>query len=243
MIIFIVPYRDREQQKQFFDKQMHTEVMKTFKVDEDYRILYIHQCDKRMFNRGAMKNIGFVVVKELYPDTYKSITLVFNDVDIMPYTSDFLDYKTVPGIVKHFYGYRHTLGGIVSTNAADFESINGFPNYWTWGFEDNMFLNRVNNQELIVDRDSFYPIYDKNILLLIHDFHRQLSPNEMNLHQKQRLVDGIKDIKNLQYDIQNNSSVDVLVTSFDTKYKEPDDVRMQDSRKTIPNTMRFTMKH
>jgi hypothetical protein len=243
MIIFVVPYRDREQQKQFFDKQMHTEVMKTFTVDVDYRILYIHQCDERMFNRGAMKNIGFLVVKELYPDTYKSITLVFNDVDVMPYTSEFLDYDTSQGVVKHFYGYKHTLGGIVSIKAGDFESVNGFPNYWAWGFEDNLFLNRVNSRELTVDRSSFYPIYDKNILLLIHDFHRQLSPNEMILNKTHKLADGITDIKNLKYDIQSGRSVNVLVTSFETKFKEPDDVRMQDSRKTIPNTMRFTMKH
>ena len=60
-IIFIVPYRDREQQYHFFSSHMRM-------ILEDvpnYRILYIHQTDKRQFNRGAMKNIGFLVVKDL----------------------------------------------------------------------------------------------------------------------------------------------------------------------------------
>lgn len=65
----------------------------------------------------------------------------------------------------------------------------------------------------------------------------------MILNKTHKLADGITDIKNLKYDIQSGRSVNVLVTSFETKFKEPDDVRMQDSRKTIPNTMRFTMKH
>ena len=90
MIIFIVPYRDRENQKDFFYRHMTKHVLKEMKEGKDYKILFIHQNDKRPFNRGGMKNIGFLVVKKLYPKEWKEITLVFNDIDTMPFKENYL---------------------------------------------------------------------------------------------------------------------------------------------------------
>ena len=150
-IIFIVPYRNREQHQLFFSKQMKY----VLEDISNYKILYIHQKDKREFNRGAMKNIGLLVIKDLYPNDYKNINLVFNDVDTMPFTKNFLNYFTKPNIVKHFYGFRNTLGGIVSIMANDFENINGFPNFWSWGYEDNELQNRVLHHKITIDRSQF----------------------------------------------------------------------------------------
>ena len=47
------------------------------------------------FNRGATKNIGFLAMK--YPDTYKQITFVFNDVDTIPNKKNLFNYKTRKG--------------------------------------------------------------------------------------------------------------------------------------------------
>ena len=146
-IIFVVPYRDRQQQYLFFHKQMTKEILVDYPPGS-YKIWYIHQCDNRDFNRGAMKNIGFLVAKQQYPNDYKNITLVFNDVDTMPFSRNFIHYETSPGIVKHFYGYDFALGGIVSMNAYDFERINGYPNLWGWGFEDNCLQVRVKKTDL-----------------------------------------------------------------------------------------------
>jgi len=71
-IVFIVPYREREQQLLFFQRQMQY-------ILEDYdenqcKVIIAHQNDKRSFNCGAMKNIGFLIVKQLYPNTYQDIT-------------------------------------------------------------------------------------------------------------------------------------------------------------------------
>ena len=107
-IIFIIPYRDREQHKHFFMRQMKY-VLEDIKK-EDYEIYFAHQCDSRDFNRGGMKNIGFIAMREKYPNDYNKITFVFNDVDTMPYTKNFLDYDTTHGNVKHFYGFNYTLG-------------------------------------------------------------------------------------------------------------------------------------
>ena len=160
-VIFIVPYRDRQQQYEFFARQMAHVLEGT-----SYRILYIHQKDTRSFNRGALKNIGFITVKNLYPETYRNITLVFNDIDTMPYVKGFLNYETVPGLVKHFYGFTFALGGIASMTAGDFERVNGFPNLWAWGYEDNALNQRVIKNGIRIDRTQFYPILDKNILHL-----------------------------------------------------------------------------
>jgi hypothetical protein len=162
-LIFVVPYRDRWEQYQFFDDHMRTRVLAGYRPEE-YLILYAHQTDDRSFNRGAMKNIGFLAGKEMFPEHYKNITFVFNDIDTMPYVKNFLNYETWPGNVKHFYGYKFALGGIVSICGGDFEKVNGYPNLFSWSSEDNTLQLRVLEAGLKIDRSQFYPIMDKHIL-------------------------------------------------------------------------------
>jgi hypothetical protein len=150
--IFIIPYRDREQHLHFFNRQMKYVLEDIPK--EDYEIYFLHQCDVRKFNRGAMKNIGFLAIRDKYPNDYKNITLVFNDIDTMPFEKNVLNYKTVPGVIKHFYGYKFALGGIVSITGDDFEKMNGFPNFWAWGYEDNSLQNRATRLNFIIDRSQ-----------------------------------------------------------------------------------------
>jgi hypothetical protein len=149
--VFIIPYRDRETMMQTFLSHMPI-VLEGL----SYKFLFVHQCDNRMFNRGALKNIGFLFVKKSYPDNYRDITLVFNDIDCLPRHKGLLNYSVRAGEVKHFYGYTYTLGGIVSINAGDFERIGGFPNFWGWGYEDNMLQKRVLSAGITINRNQFY---------------------------------------------------------------------------------------
>ena len=211
-LIFIVPYRDREQQQKFFSQQMKV-VLEDMKPEE-YKIYYIHQTDKREFNRGAMKNIGFLVVKQKYPDGYKNITLVFNDVDTMPYTKNFLNYETTNGVVKHFYGFTYALGGIVSIKAGDFEKVGGFPNFWAWGYEDNLINKRALSNNLTIDRTQFYNVMDKNIFQMKDGLSRLVNRGEFDRYLSET-SEGWHSIQSLEYNINEETGF-VNVTNFYT---------------------------
>ena len=220
-IVFVIPYRDREQHLAFFKNHMLTNILNNT-PKESYQLLIVHQNDSRSFNRGAMKNIGFLHIKQKYPNDYDKITLVFNDVDTMPYTN-ILNYETTRGIVKHFYGYTFALGGIFSINAKDFEETGGFPNFWAWGYEDNAMNQRVLDKNLTIDRSTFFPIMDKNILQLKDGVTRLVNRSEYDSF-KQNHMDRLTDIYNIQMSEGEDGFLNV--NAFDTVVvkKTPDTV-------------------
>ena len=57
-IIFIVPYRHRRQHRKFFTNYIEI-IMEDYPRDS-WEYYFSHQVDDRPFNRGAMKNIGFI---------------------------------------------------------------------------------------------------------------------------------------------------------------------------------------
>ena len=200
-MIFIVPYRDRKEHKNFFTiymKHIMEDIPKT-----DYEIYFAEQKDTRPFNRGGMKNIGFIAMKYKYPNDYKNITFVFNDVDTLPYTKNILHYETTPGVVKHFYGFKFTLGGIFSIRGADFEKINGFPNFWSWGGEDNYMLKRVELAGLYLDRSNFFNILDRNILQMCDGVKKIICRKEAAYVVNLNCNDGLITIRNLNFEIKD----------------------------------------
>jgi len=217
-VIVIVPYRDREEHKSLF-----IEHMPHILSDKKYEIIFVHQCDTRPFNRGAMKNIGLLYLKQNYPDCYKNITIVFNDIDNMPKFKNQFDYDTTSGIIKHYYGFKYTLGGIFAINAGDFEKINGFANIWTWGLEDNILLKRsiksgieiMRDKMIVVDREK-----PDNIILLDHGNIRYVSDYIANKYKYDNGFDGIQSLNNVTFDVVDididKNIKEVRVNSFDT---------------------------
>ena len=203
--VFIVPYRNRPQHKYFFSKYMSF----ILENKDDYEILFSHHWDARTFNRGATKNIGFIAVKNKYPNNYKDITLVFNDVDTIPFTNIF-DYETTNGVVKHYYGYKYALGGIVVIKAGDFEKINGYPCYWGWGMEDNALQKRCERYNIRIDRSTFYNIGSPQILQLFDGISRIISKKDPWRMEHDNGQDGLRTITKLSY-------------SMDTKSQNPND--------------------
>ena len=199
-IVIIVPYRDRKTQKFFFCKHMQYIL-----EDYNYEIYFSHQYDSRPFNRGAIKNIGFLAIKEKYPEHYLSMTFVFHDIDTLPFDK-ILDYKTNPGVVKHFYGFEHSLGGIFSITGEDFELSLGFPNLWGWGQEDTIIYNRCLQQDLHISREQFYKIGSPEILHLFDGIQRIINPEELQIIGKNIENVNLSSLHNIQYSIDQEST-------------------------------------
>jgi len=233
-LVFIIPYRDRQDQRVFYLRQMSF-VLEDY-PKEDYCIRFIHQNDNRGFNRGAMKNLGFIWVKNTFPDDYQNITIIFNDIDIMPLNKGLLNYETKPGIVKHFYGFNYALGGLVSFNALDFEKINGFPNYWGWGYEDNYIETQALKNNLKIDRSEFYPIFDKRFILLHDTTSRSINKTDFKRYVFD-VNEGIDSIKNISYDIDEENHY-IHINHFDTYFPENKSTLYQYNLKDQTNPFR-----
>ena len=211
--IFIVPYRNREPHKMVFNL-----VMKEILGNSNYQIIYIHQKDKRPFNRGAIKNIGFLYVKTQFPLHWKKITLIFHDIDCLSYKKNQFSYDTTPGTVNHLFGFKHTLGGIFAIKGEDFEKTSGFPNIWTWGLEDNILWERAKASNLNVNYDEFLHAQNdtEKIISLWHGWNRLLNP-DVGLSKNYYYRDSVWSIKNLRYyeeDIESKIKM-VHVVNFD----------------------------
>ena len=228
-IIFIVPYRDREPQLNHYKHYMKY-ILEDIPKD-DYKIYFIYQNDSKPFNRGAIKNIGFIAIKNKYPLDYKDITLIFNDIDTMPAFKNQLNYSTKSGTIKHFYGYKNTLGGIISITGNDFEFINGFLNFWGWGLEDNSLYDRVLYYNINIDRSNFYNYDDIRII--------NLKDNNNKIYSKQQIwrasinnKTGINTIKNLTYRFREDM---IIVNNFETEVNPSNDNYYKDIAKSISN--------
>jgi hypothetical protein len=216
-IVFIVPYRDRQPHRFAF-----TSIMKTIVEDMNCKIIFAHQKDRRPFNRGAMKNAGFIYIKNTYPEHYKNITFVFHDIDVMPWYKGQFSYQTRMGIVNHFYGFKRGLGGIFAIKGKDFEDVNGFPNYWSWGLEDNVLKWRVNTLIKKFNYTEFvnHTEDNKNIIALNHGWQRKIN-DKLEFRARYRMdkmIEGIKTLSKVNYipiDI-DNIFIELNVNNFET---------------------------
>lgn len=171
----------------------------------DYEVYFSHQCDERSFNRGAVKNIGFLAIKDKYPNEYKDMTFIFNDLDTIPFNRIF-EYETIPGVVKHYYGFEHSLGGIVVIKGGDFELVNGYPNFWSWGFEDSCLQKRCLRANFKIDRSHFYKIGSPEILQLFDGVDRIINKKDPHKIHTDIGQIGLKTIHKLQYTIDRTST-------------------------------------
>jgi hypothetical protein len=140
-----------------------------------YRVLIIEQEGGLPVNRGALKNIGFLLGCE------DSDYTAFHDVDYLPIWADYSYVEDPTPIV--WYGAEtrpiaanrsnmitiHNLdlyfGGVVLVPNAQFRCVNGFATtYWGWGYEDEDLRNRFGRARITLGRrkGTFSPLLHDN---------------------------------------------------------------------------------
>lgn len=160
MVVVVVPHRNRT-------SQLARLVPCLAALGSVDRVIVVEPVDDgRPFNRGWVKNVGFLLANANDTDT-----VYFHDVDLLPQMY-FLSYPaTVRGKVQHLYGHPHCLGGIVGMQAFDFSRVQGFVNdREEWGGEDRYLRQACEFRGLIVPKAPFCPrFYNDNYISEMDD--------------------------------------------------------------------------
>ena len=192
----LVPYRDNEKKER--SPQLKAFVEHFSKgVWKDMPVYFIEQSDdNRLFNRGALLNIGAHLAK-------KHSHLILHDIDLLPDESLLPYYTMIPDYPIHIgtvwktkYTSERFLGGILSLSWKDFERVNGYPNqFWGWGGEDDVLRNRLNYFKIPIYR----PTLSSGITELPH-IHVGSNPKLVNPKKREMVLsnrgkDGIRQTK------------------------------------------------
>ncbi|XP_048738196.1 beta-1,4-N-acetylgalactosaminyltransferase bre-4-like isoform X2 [Ostrea edulis] len=157
-IAIVIPYRDREIHLKLLLLNL---IPKLRRQLTDFTIYVIEQAETEDFNRGMMRNIGFVEAKKRFPyDCY-----VFNDVDtiieddrnLMKCGTDFARHL-VSGVRRYNYSlpYRGLLGGVIALTDTQMTTLNGYSNmFFVWGGEDDNLFDRFVESRLWFDRTDY----------------------------------------------------------------------------------------
>jgi hypothetical protein len=169
----IIPYRDRKRALDLLIPKLTEYISKQV---ENYELIVVEQNDDKLFNKGLLNNIGFL----LNPD---SDYHCFHDVDLLPEVADY-SYPTNPVHMSTYcsqFNYTEDpaalMGGVIVFRKEHFELANGYPvNCVGWGSEDNILGERVKRVGLSVYRYPFGRFYS------VPHTPRIQNPMEYNAH-------------------------------------------------------------
>lgn len=197
----VVPYRDRESHLAQFVPHLAA-YMAARHPDLSYRVTVVEQEDDgRPFNRGALKNIGFLLGEG------DSDYVCLHDVDYLPDDADYgwaedptpilwdgaLERPIAPDqsdrVIRN--DLESTFGGVVLVPNGAMRRVDGYSNlYWGWGFEDFDFSLRIRGRRIATGRrrGRFIPLDHDN-----EGFNLDATPSPMALVNRglfQRLWSG-----------------------------------------------------
>jgi hypothetical protein len=172
----VVPYRAREMHLRIFVQALRNYFARD-KIDRDipYRVTIVEQESGLPFNRGALKNIGFILGRG------ESDYTCFHDVDYLPIWADY-SWSEFPTPIVWYGAERRPIapgrnagmadhdmdeffGAAVLFPNAMFERVNGYANaYFGWGFEDTDLKNRLTLARIPTGRrrGTFQPLDHDN---------------------------------------------------------------------------------
>jgi hypothetical protein len=168
---FIIPYRNRKEHLDEFVRRF-TAYLEGKEIDVQFFV--VHQIHPGEFNRGAMKNIGFLEACKTRPDGL----FVFHDVDTYPTYWGSIPYEAKPGQFKRpvLNSSPGNLGLICCCYKPEFERTNGFPNYWGWGSEDGVLYYRASHLGIPIDEKNMINYTDKRYV--INHEHYRYAPKQ-----------------------------------------------------------------
>lgn len=226
--VFLVTYRDRSKEMAKFN-----DVMPSI-LDEDigkgkWSVIYIHQCNKWMFCRGSLFNLGFKEVCRRWPNDWKRIQLVLHDVDIYPNKPGVIDYNCgKPGVARHPYGVKRpnlggTVGGICVLYGEDYNKVNGSPNFVGWGGEDVALWRRLNAAGVKIDESNFISREGPHPNVVDKDSHPNPRTQKFNLQLTDRRNLQRAMNEDLREPMKNSGLNSVLATRAELKAILPPD--------------------
>jgi hypothetical protein len=216
---FIIPYRNRKEHLDEFIRRF-TDYLKDKNIDAQFYI--IHQINPGEFNRGAMKNIGFLEVSKTRSDGL----FIFHDIDTYPTYWGSIIYDTRPSEIRHPVGEKnHNLGTICCFWKNEFEKINGFPNYYGWGIEDVTILYRAKKYNIIIDENNIVDLNDstkcynpkhyKNVLKEL-----EFASKNTILHNQEMKSGNTSDgISNIEYNVLSTFELAPRFTYINVDFK------------------------
>ncbi len=176
----ILPYRNRAEHLQQFLSYFPEKNPPT--PQYSYKIIVVEQADEKLFNRGKLLNIGFLLTQA------EADYFCFHDVDMLPLDVDYscpLCPTHLAADVSQFrerkeghegLPYANYFGGVALFPKEDFMRCNGYSNgYWGYGAEDDDLLIRMFRCGLKWERRNGV------FLSLAHPFHGGSEAHKTNL--------------------------------------------------------------
>ena len=197
---FIIPYRNRKEQLQEFI-QRFTGYLDGKSIDAHFYV--IHQITPGAFNRGAMKNIGFLEACKLRPDGL----FIFHDVDTYPTAWGSICYEAKPGTFRRpvLNSSPENLGLICSCWKTEYERTNGFPNYNGWGAEDGVLYHRAKKMGIPIDDQHAVHYQDRSVIINREHYrpnqYQDMLTNRGNLLKEKQTGDSTNGLSSLCYEV------------------------------------------
>jgi hypothetical protein len=168
----IIPYRDRKPAVDLLIPKLFDYVSKQVK---NFNISIIEQSNKKLFNKGLLNNIGFLINE-------KSDYFCFHDVDLIPEFSDYSYPETPSHLSSHCSQFNYVnipdkiMGGVITFNKENYKNVNGYSNlYEGWGKEDDDLYERCLKSNLTPYKHPFGRYYSVPHIHRLNDIREQES--------------------------------------------------------------------